>query len=246
MFRVHVLLGAVLIGSVTLTAAGKITKEKTTTGAAPRTYYLYLPEAAGDARMPLLVTLHGSGRDGRSLLPYWEKLAKTEHIIVAGPDATVRQGWGMREDGPQFLYDFVEELKQKYPVDPRRVYLFGHSAGAIHALAMAVLESEYFAAVAVHAGILDQNYSAFVDRAPRRIPIGMWVGTRDDLFPIPAVRATRDLFKAAGFEVPLTEIAGHTHWYYDRGADINKEVWAFLQDKQLSADPKYQQYEMTR
>ena len=43
------------------------------------------------------------------------------------------------------------------------MYLFGHSAGAGQALYLSLLESEYFAATAVHAGALrtedDRNIS---------------------------------------------------------------------------------------
>ena len=45
-------------------------------------------------------------------------------------------------------------LKSKYPINPRRVYLFGHSAGASFALHMSLMESQYFAAAAIHAGAL--------------------------------------------------------------------------------------------
>ncbi len=49
---------------------------------------------------------------------------------------------------------WLKSLKTKYPINPRRVYLFGHSAGAIFALHMSLMESQYFAAAAVHAGAL--------------------------------------------------------------------------------------------
>ena len=39
----------------------------------------------------------------------------------------------------------------------------------------------------------------------------------------------------------LTEIKGHTHDYYGSAGDINKDVWAFLKEHTLAADPKFQQ-----
>ena len=227
-------------------AAAKTTKESVTSGGVSRPYYLTVPDKPPSSPMPLIVLLHGSGRDGKSLLTYWEKLADKEAIVLVGAEATVREGWGMRDDGPQFLYDLVESVKAQRSIDPKRVYLFGHSAGAIHALAMAVLESEYFAAVAVHAGILDAPYTPFIERAPRKTPIGIWVGTRDPLFPVEAVRRTRDELSANGFKVQLTEIPGHTHRYYDRGAEINKEAWAFLKEHALPGEPKFQVYDIPK
>ena len=68
--------------------------------------------------------------------------------------------------------------------------------------------------------------SGMVDQAPRKIPMAIWVGTDDPLFPVAAVRQTRGALNAAGFDTKLTEIKGHTHNYYGRSDSINKEVWA--------------------
>ena len=121
-------------------------------------------------------------------------------------------------------------------VDPRRMYVFGHSAGAIHGLGLGLLESEYFAAVAAHAGLVTKDYQPVLAQARRKTPMAIWVGTDDRLFPVAAVRQTRDALNSAGFETKLTEIKGHTHDYYSRASSINKEVWAFLQQHQLATD----------
>jgi pimeloyl-ACP methyl ester carboxylesterase len=178
-----------------------------------------------------------------SLIEPWAPLAKQHGIILAAPDAFVRQVWSMREDGPDFLYSLIEMLRVQLPVDPQRIYLFGHSAGAIHGLMMGILESEYFAATAVHAGRLSDGMIPFIERAPRKIPLAIWVGTNDQLFPLSDVRATRDALTARGFAAELTEISGHTHAYYDRALEINKKVWEFLEKHRLDDDPKFQRYE---
>ena len=84
------------------------------------------------------------------------------------------------------------------------------------------------------------------DRAPRKIPMAIWVGTNDALFPVLYVRQTRDVLNARGFNVQLTEITGHTHDYYSSSGGINKQIWAFLKDHKLAADPKFQQYQLTK
>lgn len=223
-------------------AAEKIVKETIAAAGRPRICYVFVPESAKDKPSPLIVTLHGSGRDGRILVDHWEGLAKKEGIVLAGLDATDRRGWQVLEDGPDVLRDLVEALKAKHSIDPRRVYLFGHSAGAIHGLHMGLLESEYFAGVAAHAGVVQQEFGTFAKQAPRRIPIAIWVGTNDRLFPLEAVRATRDALNSVGYAVELTEIGGHTHDYYSRSSQINQQVWQFLKKHQLAADPKYQEY----
>ena len=208
-----------------------------------RSYYLLVPESdkhTGPA--PLIVMLHGSGRNGRVLLEHWQKLAEREGVILAGPDSRGSSGWAIPEDGPKFLRDLVEEIKAKHPVDPRRVYLFGHSAGAIFGLFISALESEYFTAAAVSAGAIKKENYSLLDQAERKVPIALFVGTQDPLFPLSEVRRTRDAFVERGFPVKLTEVTGLDHNYYSRSAQINEQAWEFLKAHQLAADPKYKEH----
>jgi poly(3-hydroxybutyrate) depolymerase len=246
MTRTLMVAAGVLVWVSVAQAAEKTVKETMISDGASRTYYLFVPERAKDTPSPLIILLHGSGRDGRILVDHWESLAKKEGIVLAGPDATVRQGWGMRDDGPLFLRHLLEAIQEKHAIDPRRVYIFGHSAGANHGLKMAILESEYFAAVAVHAGALGADIVPFIPRAPRKIPIAIWIGTNDNFFPLKPVRASRDALNEQGFNAELTEINGHTHDYYGSSSEINKGVWAFLKDKHLERDPQYQDYVIPR
>jgi poly(3-hydroxybutyrate) depolymerase len=190
----------------------EITKQLITAQGVTRAYYLYVPSTIkAPATVPLILTLHGSGRTGISLVEKWKDLAKKEGIIVAGPDSSDLRGWGAPQDGPDYLHTLVEELKSKYPINPRRVYLFGHSAGASFALQVSLMESEYFAATAIHAGALRPSDGELIPLAKRKIPISIQVGDSDPAFPLATVRATRDRLNAKGFSVELTEIAGHDH-----------------------------------
>ena len=230
-----------------LIPADKIVKESIRSQGKERTYYLFVPDKISLATpVPLIVLLHGSGRNGLSLVEKWRELAKKEGVIIVGPDALNSQAWRIPEDGPDFIHELVEALKAKYPVNARRVYLFGHSAGAGQALYLSLLESEYFAATAVHAGALRAEDGPYIERAQRKIPIAIFVGTNDQFFPLPVVRATRDALNARGFKSELTEIKGHTHWYYDRAAEINRSAWDFLKGHELSGEPKFEQHQFNR
>jgi poly(3-hydroxybutyrate) depolymerase len=237
--------GLALFVSVSASAAEQVTRETFGSGGRTRTYYLFIPDSA-KASPPLIVLLHGSGRNGKSLIEPWRPLARKEGIALAAPDATTPEGWRVPEDGPDFLHDLVELVVFQKGIDPRRVYLFGHSAGAGHALAMAVMESQYFAAVTAHAGTLQESLLPIMERAARKTPIAIWVGTDDALFPLPAVRATRDALKASGFDAKLTELAAHTHDYYGRAPYINEQVWTFLRQHVLPAEPVYERYQFSR
>src|ERR1044071_6039167 len=127
-FSILVLL-LVIVSSVA--AKDDITKELITSNGKTRAYYLYVPSTVKpEAPVALVVMLHGSGHVGMSLVEKWKDLAKKENFIIAGPDSSNSQVWAMPQDGPEYLRDLVEELKKKYPINPRRVYLFGHSAAA--------------------------------------------------------------------------------------------------------------------
>jgi len=148
-FRLPVTLIILLLCFSSAAAKDDITKELITSSGKTRPYYLYVPSTI-KSNAPLIIMLHGSNRTGVTLVEKWKDYAKKEGIILAGPDASNLRGWGSPQDGPDFLRDLVEELKTKYPVNPRRVYLFGHSAGAVFAIEMSLMESQYFAAVAIH------------------------------------------------------------------------------------------------
>ncbi len=225
----------------------KIVKDSITSQGKQRTYYLFVPDTVkASTPAPLIVLLHGSGHNGMSLIEKWKDIAKQEGIIIVGPDSIDSSQWSSPVDGPDFLHDLVEAIKSKYPVNPRRVYLFGHSAGAIFALQISLLESEYFAASAVHAGALQTQAYSLIDHAKRKIHIAIFVGTNDQYFPLTAVRATRDELEKQGFSVELTEIPNHDHWYYDLAPRINRSAWEFLKKYELAEDQRYEQYTFKR
>jgi len=105
-----------------------------------------------------------------------------------------------------------------------------------------MLESEYLAAVAVHADALTHDQDIMIQQAARKIPIGMWSGTDDAVVPVAVVRETRDLLKTAGFVPELTEIPRHTHDYYTTAASTNQGVWTFLKQHRLAGEPKFKEY----
>lgn len=238
------LMSVLSVSSVSPAVGDDITKELIKSKGKERAYYLYVPSTiAAGTRAPLIVTLHGSGRNGITLVEKWKDYAKKEGIILAGPDASNSQGWSAPQDGPDFLRDLVEELKAKYPINPRRVYLFGHSAGACFAIHMSLMESQYFAATAIHAGALRSDREFELVKLPeRKIPISIQVGDSDAFFSLKEVRATRDALQSEGFPVEMIEIKNHDHNYYGGAPKYNQTAWEFLKKYELSEEPLFQQY----
>jgi predicted esterase len=157
-------------------------------------------------------------------------------LIVVGPDSLNSEEWSSPQDGPEFLIAVVEEVRRLHRVNDKRMYLFGHSRGAIFALQMALVESNYFAAVVAHGGLLQSMVLA--SRAPRKIPIALLVGTQDNYVPLNAARSARDTLAKNEFVVRLTELPNQTHDYKARATLVNEKAWEFFRQHELRSDPQ--------
>ena len=221
-------------------AENKITRESLKFKGRSRTYYLFVPQSVtADHPAPTIVMFHGSGRNGSTLADPWKELASKEGIILIAPDSDNPAEWRAANDPPALVREIVEAVKAKYPVDAQRVYVFGHSGGAIYGLYLCLAQPGYFAAGAIHAGSFVRNPGAQLDSIPRKIPLGLWVGTRDPFFPVSKVRETRDILKGHEFPVELTELNAHDHDYYSWSKMINEQVWKFLKPLKLESIPEY-------
>lgn len=220
-------------------------------GGRKRTYHLFAPAGvaapAGKESakaFPLVVVFHGSGQGGAAMVEPWTGLAAREGFIVVGPDSADPSKWSTPADGPEFVHDLVEHLKTKYPVNARRVYLFGYSAGSGFAINMSLLESRYFAATAVFASAtFSGQYAA---AAERRIPFLIRAGTDDEVFALRDVKATVKGLSGLGFPVEFKELTGRGHNYYRVAAELNEEAWRFFGRNELKEEPDYRRYEFKR
>jgi poly(3-hydroxybutyrate) depolymerase len=223
-----------LLASVCAADAPDVRKESFEYAGIKRTFYLYAPESpAGPA--PLLIVLHGSYGDGRSILSTWTTLATQEGLLVVGPDARDRTAWQIRADGPAYIHQLVDAVERRHPIDRQRLYLFGHSGGAVYALTLSMIESEFFAATAVHAGAWRTNKEFIaVPYARRKIPIEIFLGDKDEFFPVSAARKTQSALAEAGHDARLTIVPNHTHDYGKVADQVNREAWDFLKTTTLS------------
>ncbi|WP_189410316.1 alpha/beta hydrolase family esterase [Neogemmobacter tilapiae] len=189
-------------------------------GGEVRQFYA-LPARGAEGLPPLVILLHGAGRDGRAMLDMWANIAAKGVFLVA-PDASGAQ-WNTGTDGPDFLADVLDEAAAIQPFDRNRVYLYGHSAGANMALYLGNCTDFPVRAVAVHAGVLPDCPGTAAWR-PQLIQIG----DRDESFPLVAVERAAQQISALGSPVTLRVIPGHDHWFYNIGPALADEAWAFF------------------
>lgn len=199
-----------------------------------RSYSLFVPASAATSGAPLLVLLHGSYGNGDAIVSAWTAIAEQEGIVLVGPDAREREAWQLRADSPQFIRALIDDVAAKHPIDRARIYLFGNSGGAVYALTLSMVESQLFAATAVHAGAWrGRNEFRAVPYARRKIPIAIFIGDKDEYFPLFAVRKTQSALQQAGHPVQVTVIPGHNHSYAQAAAGVNRDAWDFMKANRL-------------
>jgi poly(3-hydroxybutyrate) depolymerase len=232
---VHCTLAALLLAlSANANAKDKVQRQTINYNGQPRTYFCLIPAADPNTPLPVVVLLHGSGNNGQQMTSAWSDLASRDEFIIVAPNSFHSEMWDSDADPPAFLHAIVADAAAHHPIDPHRVYLFGHSAGAVYALGIALIDSEYFAAAGGHAGALTPQNAALFTYARRKMPIALWVGAHDDRVSVDAVNATRDAFAAHGFSVRVTVLPFAGHAYDGQVADkVTRAAWDFFRTLQL-------------
>ncbi len=143
-----------------------------------RSYTLHLPPGLGKRPVALVVALHGGGGNGdlNAEQTGFDALADREGFIVVHPDGSgpprpllnaLGKGrlytWNagsccgyavqQRIDDVGFLRTLVLDLRQRYPIDPKRIYATGLSNGGMMAYRLASEAGDLFAAIAVVSGV---------------------------------------------------------------------------------------------
>jgi polyhydroxybutyrate depolymerase len=170
---------------------------------AQREFIVSIPSgAAPSGGYPLVFMFHGTSQNGEIFYneSQWKEKGEVEKFITVFPTAL---RYCIDEDGVQrnttkwhngeleeiacpgqylkndlhFVRAMIDSIKQRFPIDARKIYASGFSNGAGFASKLAVEMSDVFSAVAVSGGALSVGDSA----APvRPIPVWFSLGTLDD------------------------------------------------------------------
>lgn len=174
-------------------------------------YYFFAPDMHGDdARLPLVVVLHGG--PGRAYAakflsdPVINDRFKSFILVPVTPKGSV---WSDYKD--RLLFSRPEELAnavtlvkralQQYPIDENRVYIIGCSLGGEGVFGASTYYDDIFAAGVAISGAWP------VSRAENmtRMPLYIMGGTNDTVIPIEQTKAIAQAIEDAGVEVIYEE-----------------------------------------
>jgi polyhydroxybutyrate depolymerase len=191
-------------------ATGRVLNATLTVDGTNRTYHLYVPSSLPKGPVPLLVALHGGLGSGTQFEQNtdFDGLAQANRFLVVYPDGTpFRVGqpthlvWNAggccgvaaaddeNVDDVAFITGLIEHLESTYDIDPHRVFLTGHSNGALLSYAVACQDSSLVDAIAVQSGALMEP------TCPVSTPVSVLEihGTADHNIPINGGKGTNEV-----------------------------------------------------
>jgi hypothetical protein len=171
------------------------------------------PQVEGRETYPLLIALSGGLR-----------VSPSEQFPFIQANPTRTRIWGYRAISTYDAMQVVAIMKEKYPIDPDRVYLMGSSAGGSGAMHLASCYPDQFAAVLplVAAG---NNYPL---ANFKNLPVAFHHGDKDWTSSICNARVQAQRMQALGCPVILKEYAaGHSV----PGSHVPLMQWLFDQKR---------------
>ena len=191
-------------------------------------YSVYVPEDYDpDVPAPLVMALHGGSGHGRSFLWSWLRDARTSGAILVAP-SSVGRTWAI--SGPDLdtpnLARILEEVRQRWTVDPERLLLAGMSDGGTFAAVSGLEPGSPFTHLALTSSAFHPMLAQMADPARiRGLPVYLTHGALDWMFPVSMARAACQGLERAGARVSYREVDDLSHTY---PTELNADVLAWL------------------
>ena len=189
-------------------------------------YQLFVPAAAQSSALPAILLLHGAGGTGAEFLEAWRPLAARERVALVAPQ--IPRTIAFESIAPAVFRCMMEDAKHSAPLDTARIYVFGYSMGGYLTYDAAMLASRYFAGAGVYAAAIADDFTSIVDSAQRKIPMALYIGTRDRFYSTNQVKRTRDLLASHGFPVRYLELEGQDHSFDPVAERVTRDAWKYL------------------
>ena len=212
-------------------------------------YALFVPSGYDPARpAPLLVSLHGAGRQYDWLMNYAGLLDRAEHhgyVVVTPLGYTRRGGYGYRGDSEQDrraeqdVMNVFRLVTDELAIDEDRIYLWGHSMGGAGTYYLASRYPDIWAGLAAVAG--GSMTADYVDAdAIRHLPFLVIQGSEDRVVPAARARESVAKMRELGMQHLYIEIPGGDHsLFISRDPEVVGHLFSFfnLVSKKTQAVP---------
>lgn len=191
-------------------------------------YLTYLPEgyeSDAEKRWPLVLFLHGSGERGSDLSkvalhgpPKLIKAGQQYPFIMIAPQCPNGRWFRVAE-----LVALLDDVEERYRVDPQRIYVTGLSMGGFGTFQLAMAIPQRLAAAAPICG------GGTVQLAPllKDLPLWAFHGSADQAVPAARSREMIEAINAAGGQARLTIYPGVGHDSWTR-TYADPQFWRWL------------------
>lgn len=164
-------------------------------------YYLFLPRASDQTRIPCLIYLHGMGGNRKSHFRVLSRISKRMRCAVIAP--TFGLGNWEKAGGAQLVVDVAREARETLPIDPERLFLLGYSNGAKGVTRAVVKEPELFRGLIYLSPVTEDEFFSspefLLDHMSRKILF--LHGGQDERIPRQLVSSTVGLLQQHGGDV---------------------------------------------
>ena len=138
------------------TAEPKVQTQELKLAEFSETCRVYVPPLAAGQTAGVLLWLHAPGDPPTDeLFHQWQAICDRDGLILVAPSATDPSRWERTE--LEYLRRLSERVLAEYPVDPRRVVVFGPEGGGAMAYLTALVSRELFTGVATTAAALPRT-----------------------------------------------------------------------------------------
>lgn len=175
-------------------------------------------EPQKDRKYELLVSLHGHGADPKGFLYHAVAARRKCYVLIVQGRTPAGEGFAWEESDREYVAGLAMHVIGKYQVDPKRVIIAGHSAGAHIAL------STYRYAPLLFAGIITTAGAAAPDSAHYAARCVVFLGTTDPNYALAS--SVRSNFESKKRTAPgsLRIVTGLGHdipefFYFDQAMD---------------------------
>jgi predicted esterase len=204
---------------------------------------VYVPTSYREVEpMPLFIALHGQNGKAAQHIYGWNLIAERNNFLLIAPQADPEIGWAFSTQGIEIILAAEQHMRDRFNVDPDRIYIVGASMGGAGAWDMAMRYPQRFAGIGPRIQMPPASVTKRMDGStdvnfPRidnvfNLPIYYVVGAKDEKVPIDYPRMVRRKLTSMGVKIRYKEHKDGGHEAYPEESEPMAEyLLGFTRDQ---------------